>query len=349
MTNPTRPWLANLSAVAPAKAEASAKAAPAELVAALTAGRRFVVASHQRPDGDAIGSAMAMALALRAMGKDATVVADAVPPGFLQPFPGVDGIQITTSMSVSYDAAVIMECGELSRTGVSGLDRSPVVNIDHHPGNLSYGAINWIDESAAACGEMVCTLMDALGVALTPDIATHLYLAVLTDTGSFHFSHLTPWTYEVARRAVEAGADPQWIAQTHYDSSSLARVRIFGAVLHNMVIRHEGKIALLAITRKAMSDLGGTSDDLEGLINFPLTVKEIEAVAFFKEAGDHDWRVSLRSKGEVNVGAIAKLFGGGGHKNAAGCSTTGDLAAAQQRLGELMIEAVKKKGSEIRS
>jgi bifunctional oligoribonuclease and PAP phosphatase NrnA len=314
---------------------------PAELIAALQAGRRFIVASHQRPDGDAIGSAMAMALALRAMGKDATVVFDASLPVFLQPFPGVDGIQLTTTVTAPYDAAVIMECSELARTGVAGLDRSPVFNIDHHPGNTGYGAINWIDESAAACGEMVCTLIDALGVPLTRDIATHLYLAVLTDTGSFHFSHLTPWTYEVARRAVEAGADPQWIARTHYDSNSLARVRIFGAVLNDMVIQNEGKVALLAITRKAMSDLGGTSDDLEGLINFPLTVKEIEAVAFFKEAGDHDWRVSLRSKGEVDVGAIAKHFGGGGHKNAAGCSTTGDLAAVQKRFGELMVKAVQ--------
>ncbi len=313
---------------------------PAELIAAVRAGRRFVVASHQRPDGDAIGSAMAMALALRAMGKDAAVVFDAAPPAFLQPFPGVNGIQLTTSVTEPYDAALIMECSELSRTGVAGLDRSPVFNIDHHPGNTGYGVINWIDESAAACGEMVCTVIDALGVPLTRDIATHLYLAVLTDTGSFHFSHLTPWTYEVARRAVEAGADPQWIARTHYDSSSLARVRMFGAVLNDMVIQNEGKVALLAITRKAMSDLGGTSDDLEGLINFPLTVKEIQAVAFFKEAGDHDWRVSMRSKGEVNVGAIAKHFGGGGHKNAAGCSTTGDLSAVQKRFGELMVKAV---------
>ena len=312
-----------------------------DLIATIGAGRRFVVASHQRPDGDAIGSAMAMALALRAMGKQADVVADAAPPVFLQPFPLVETIRITTAVTDAYDAALIMECGDLSRTGVAGLDRSPVVNIDHHPGNTGYGAINWIDESAAACGEMVCALIDAIGVPLTRDIATHLYLAVLTDTGSFHFSHLTPRTYEVARRCVEAGADPQWIARTHYDSNSLARVRIFGAVLNDMVIHGEGQVALLAITRKAMNDLGGTSDDLEGLINFPLTVKEIDAVAFFKEVGEHDWRVSMRSKGHVDIGAIARSFGGGGHKNAAGCSATGDLATVQKRFAELLVEAVK--------
>lgn len=300
-----------------------------------------MIASHQRPDGDAIGSAMAMALALRALGKEATVVADAVPPVFLQPFPGVAGIQVTPAVTQAFDAALIMECSELARTGVTGLDRSPVVNIDHHPGNTVYGAVNWIDESAAACGEMVFTLIEALGAPLTKDAATHVYLAVLTDTGSFHFSHLSPRTYEIARRCVEAGADPQWIARTHYDSNSLARVRIFGAVMNGMVVVDDGRAALLSITRRTMAELGGTSDDLEGLINFPLTVKDIEAVAFFKEIGDHDWRVSLRSKGSVDIGAIARANGGGGHTNAAGCSARGTLEDVHKQFGALLTDAVR--------
>jgi len=316
---------------------------PADLLDVIRRGRRFVVASHQRPDGDAIGSAMAMALALRELGKDATVVTDAIPPVFLQPFPDVAGIQITPEVHDSFDAALIMECSDLTRTGVGGLDRSPVINIDHHPGNKVYGTINWIDESAAACGEMAFTLIAALGVRLTKAIATHLYLAVLTDTGSFHFSHLTPRTYEIAGRCVEAGADPQWIARTHYDSNSLSRVRIFGAVMNGMVIVDEGRVAMLAITRRTMDDLNGTSDDLEGLINFPLTVKDIEAVAFFKEIGDREWRVSLRSKGSVDIGAIARQFKGGGHTNAAGCSTSGELDAVHKQFGALLADAVAKK------
>ncbi len=316
---------------------------PADLLDVIRAGQRFVVASHQRPDGDAIGSAMAMALALRAIGKQVTVVTDAVPPVFLQPFPDVSGIDITPEVSGPFDAALIMECSELSRTGVKGLERSPVMNIDHHPGNKSYGSVNWIDESAAACGEMVFTLIHALGAPLTKDVATHIYLAVLTDTGSFHFSHLTPRTYEVALRCVEAGADPQWIARTHYDSNSLSRVRIFGAVMNGMVIAAEGRVALLSITRQTMTELGGTNDDLEGLINFPLTVKDIEAVAFFKEVGDHDWRVSLRSKGSVDIGAIARQFKGGGHTNAAGCSATGALDAVQKEFAAQLAQAVRTK------
>jgi phosphoesterase RecJ-like protein len=316
---------------------------PADLIDIIGRGRRFIVASHQRPDGDAIGSAMAMALALRALGKEATVVTDAIPPLFLQPFPDVAGIQITPEIRETFDAALIMECSELSRTGVKGLDRSPVMNIDHHPGNKGYGAINWIDQSAAACGEMAFTLIEAIKAPLTKAIATHVYLAILTDTGSFHFSHLSPRTYDVARRCVEAGADPQWIARTHYDSNSLSRVRIFGAVMNGMVIVDEGRVAMLAITRKTMEELNGTNDDLEGLINFPLTVKDIEAVAFFKEIGDRDWRVSLRSKGNVDIGAIARNFRGGGHTNAAGCSATGDLDAVHRQFGALLTDAVAKK------
>ena len=316
---------------------------PAELLDVIRKGQRFVVASHQRPDGDAIGSAMAMALALRVLGKDAIVVTDAIPPVFLQPFPGVDGIQITQEVHDTFDAALIMECSEVSRTGVRGLDRSPLMNIDHHPGNKVYGTVNWIDESAAACGEQAFTLIEAIGAPLTREIATHVYLAILTDTGSFHFSHLSPRTYEVAKRCVEAGADPQWIAQTHYDSNSLSRVRIFGAVMNGMVIVDEGRAALLSITRQAMDSLGGTNDDLEGLINFPLTVKDIEAVAFFKEVGDHDWRVSLRSKGSVDIGIIARANGGGGHTNAAGCAAKGPLDQVNRQFGQLLTEAIRNK------
>jgi len=316
---------------------------PADLVDHIKRGQKFIIASHSRPDGDAIGSAMSMALALRERGTAATVVTDGIPPLFLQPFPGVDTIQITPEVTDTFDAALIMECSEVARTGVAGLDRSPLINIDHHPGNTGYGAVNWVDESASACGEMAFTLIEALGITLTKDIATHVYLAILTDTGSFHFSHLTPRTYEIARRCVEAGADPQWIARTHYDSNSLARVRIFGAVLNSMVIVDSGRVALLSITRQTMADLQGTSDDLEGLINFPLTVKDIEAVAFFKEVGDQDWRVSLRSKGNVDTGVIARAHGGGGHTNAAGCAAKGPLEEVNKQFGELLAEAIAKK------
>jgi phosphoesterase RecJ-like protein len=313
---------------------------PDALLTALRDGRRFFVTSHQRPDGDAIGSAVAMALALESLGKEATVVMEATPPPYLQPFPRVDGIRVGTVVDEVVDAVLVMECSSLDRTGVAGLDRSPILNIDHHPGNTGYGTVNWIDEAAAACGEQAFTLIDRLGVPLTPAMATHLYLAILTDTGSFRFSHLTPRTYELAGRAVAAGADPQWIARTHYDSNSLARVRIFGAVLNGMTVHADGRVAVLAITRQMAAELGGSYDDTEGLINFPLSVKDIAAVAFFKEMGPDDWRVSLRSKGAVDTGAIARQYGGGGHLNASGCRWKGTLADGRATVAGLLAAAV---------
>jgi bifunctional oligoribonuclease and PAP phosphatase NrnA len=310
-----------------------------ELVSHIRRSQRFLLSSHQRPDGDAIGSAVGMALALREMGKSAHVVMDATPPHYLQPFPAVDGIQVAASVDETADASIIMECSSLDRTGVRGLDGSPVLNIDHHIGNTQYGQINWVDESAAACSELVFTLIESLGVPLTRDVATHIYLGLLTDTGSFHFSHITPRSFEIARRCVEAGADPQWIARTHYDSSTLARVKIFGAVLNAMRLDNTGRVALLTATRATVTGAGGSYDDTDGIINFPLTVKDIQAVAFFKDAGPGDWRVSMRSKGDVDVGAIARSYGGGGHKNAAGCSAKGELEALQETFLRLLVAA----------
>lgn len=283
---------------------------------------------------------MAAAFALRALGKQADVVFDAALPHFLSPFPGVDSIRITARVDESYDAALIMECSASDRTGVAGLDRSPIINIDHHVGNTHYGAVNWVDESAAACGELVFALVERLGAPLTREIATHIYLAILTDTGSFHFSHMTPRTFDIARRCVEAGADPQWIARTHYDSSTLGRVRIFGAVLNDMQLDPSGRVAVLTVTQAIAAAAGGTYDDTEGIINFPLTVKDIQAVAFFKEMPDGTWRVSMRSKGRVDVRAIASQFAGGGHVNAAGCSATGALRELQQAFMRLLVDSV---------
>jgi bifunctional oligoribonuclease and PAP phosphatase NrnA len=315
------------------------------LVTRLHAAHTVVVTSHEKPDGDAIGSGMAMTLALRALGKDVRMVMCDVPPAYLRPFPSVDGLWIARQVDKTFDAAVIMECSDLSRTGVTGLDRSPILNIDHHPGNARYGVVNWVDESAAACGELVYTLVQALGAPFTPDIATHVYLAILTDTGSFHFSHLSPRTFDIAARCVEAGAKPEAIARTHYDSNRMARVHLFGSVLTGMTVGESGKVALLTITPEMTAAAGGSYDDTEGLINFPLSVQEVEAVAFFKQGDTPDrWRVSLRSKGSVDVGRIASARGGGGHRNAAACSLVGDAATLKADVLQALERAVADAG-----
>jgi phosphoesterase RecJ-like protein len=303
--------------------------------------QRFVLSSHARPDGDAIGSQLAMAYALRALGKDVRLVnLDPAPPP-LRAFPGVDDIEIAKAVEGDFDAAIIMECGDLGRTGVSGLDRFFVINIDHHQGNSEYGQINWFDPGAAACGEMVFDLVQALGVPFSREIATHVYLAILTDTGSFHYSSISPRTFDICRQALEAGVDPVHVARSVYDSNNMGRLKLFGAVLSGMAIDETGQIAIVDLNPRMAREAGGTYEDTDGLINLPLTVKEIQAVIFFKEVAPDDYRVSMRSKGAIDIAAVAREYGGGGHKNAAGCSAAGPLEQLKHALVQKVRRAVE--------
>ena len=307
--------------------------------------QRFVIASHVRPDGDAVGSQMAMAHALKHLGKDVRVVSrDAAPPPLLV-FPGVSEIEIVDRVDDPGDAVIVMESGDLLRTGVSGLERGFVINIDHHVGNSMFGAINWFDVSAAACGEMVFDLVRELGVPLSHDIAVHLYVAILTDTGSFHHSNITPRTFEICRQCVEAGVNPSAVARSVFDSNNLGRLKLMGAILSRMHIDSSGRLATVSVDEELVTSCSGTYEDTEGLINLPLTVREIQAVVFFKQVGPDDWRVSMRSKGDVNINAVAKEFGGGGHKNASGCSASGSLEHLKRVFQQKITEQMDKVSS----
>lgn len=292
----------------------------------------FVVTSHVRPDGDAVGSSVAMALALRAAGKRATVVLRDALPGQYAELPEADTIVSADRIPQDDAAVVVLECGDPDRTGLAGLEGRTLINIDHHPGNTGYGAVQWFDGTAAACGEMVYDIIRGLGCELTPVIATHLYVAIVTDTGSFRYPGVSPRTFETSARLVEAGADPVSIAKQLFDGSTLGRLRLQGAVLNTLQIHGGGAVASLSVTHATIAEAGATPEDTDGLINMPLSVRPIQAVAFFKEGVPGEHRVSMRSKGAVDVGRIAREFGGGGHRNAAGCSLQGSLAEVRERI-----------------
>jgi phosphoesterase RecJ-like protein len=315
-------------------------AAVARIVEAIRVRQTFVISSHARPDGDAIGSELAMALALDQLGKQVTVVNRDPVPGPLAPFPGTDRIVVADRVDAVYDAAIVMECSTLDRTGVANLDRSFVINIDHHQGNTGYGAVNWFDAGAAACAEMVFDVIVALGVPLTREIATHLYVGILTDTGSFHYSSISPRTFDIARQLLEAGVDPTSVARTVFDSNTLGRLKLFGAVLGAIELELEGRLAVMRVDHAMTAAAGGTYEDTDGLINLPLTVKEIRATVFFKEMSAHEYRVSMRSKGAIDVAAVARQFGGGGHRNAAGCGLQASYLDARRQIVTALAPAI---------
>jgi phosphoesterase RecJ-like protein len=281
-----------------------------------------------------------MAYALRALGKEARIVNRDPPPLSLLSFPGVSDIEIAERIDDTGDAVIVMESGDLSRTGVAGLDAGFVINIDHHVGNTMYGAVNWFDVSAAACGEMVFDLVRELRVPLAYEIAVHVYVAILTDTGSFHYSNISPRTFDICRQCVEAGVSPQAVARAVFDSNSLGRLKLFGAVLSRMELDTTGQVATLTVDEELLAHCGATYEDTDGLINLPLTAKGIQAVIFFKKIGPNDWRISLRSKGSIDVNAVATQFGGGGHKNASGCSATGSLESLKMLFQQKVLEQI---------
>jgi phosphoesterase RecJ-like protein len=233
-----------------------------------------------------------------------------------------------------------MECSDLARTGVSGLDGHYIINIDHHAGNRMYGALNWFDESAAACGEMVFDLIRALGVPLSREIATHIYLAILTDTGSFHHSNITPRTFDICRQTVEAGVNPAAMARRVFDSNSFGKLKLIGALLDAMELVDNGRLAVLYMDDQMLEACGCTHNDTEGVINLPLTAREIQAVVFFKVSATGAVRVSMRSKYDVDVRLVANAFGGGGHKNAAGFTVDGPLEQVKPAIIERLVHAI---------
>lgn len=295
-------------------------------------GRRqsFILTSHARPDGDAVGSALACAQILRTMGKKASVVLSDGVPGIYGPLPFADTVLRDTEQVPEAEAAIILECDSVQRTRLAGLERHFLINIDHHATARPFGDVNWIDPDACATAEMIFRLAHEANVKISPEVATCLYTAVLTDTGSFCFHGTTERTFALAQELVRCGADPVRIAHNVYFSTQLSKMRLLGAALNGL--QREGSLAWMHVDRGTMERCLASDEDCEGLVNYALAIQGIEVALFFREQADGMFRVSLRSKGLVNVAAVAEALGGGGHECASGCAVEGPLPVAIERL-----------------
>ena len=295
-------------------------------------GRRdhFVLTSHARPDGDAIGSVLGCAEILRSMGKQAEVVLPHGVPVIYRPLPFADRVVQSSQVNGKYEAAILLECDSVQRSALHGLEGHFLINIDHHKSGRPFADLNWIDPNACATAEMIYRLGRAANVTITQEIATCLYTAVLTDTGSFCYGGTSERTFALAQELVHCGADPVQIAQNVYFRRPASKVRLMGVALSGLHI--EGNLAWISVTREEMDRCGASDEDCEGLVNYALTVDGVEVALFFRETQDQRWRVSLRSKGAANVSMVAEHFGGGGHVCASGCSLDGPLSVAVERV-----------------
>ncbi len=309
---------------------------PSQISALVARKDRFAICSHSSPDGDSIGSQLGLALGLQHLGKTAHIYsADPVPHSYSWLRSSTD-IRVEKHIGPEYDALIVLECNGLARTGLAETSGLLTINVDHHPGCPEWADLNWIDPRAAAVGLLVEELLQELDVEISEEIATCLYVAVLTDTGSFQYSNTSASTLEAAARLVRCGASPIRISQNIYRRHPASKLRLLSRALDMMKIGSEGKLAWIALRQTDFVDTGADFDESEGLIDFPLSLAGVRIACLFRETEAGSVKVSLRSKGADDVGAFARSLSGGGHRNAAGFLVSGTLDDVETRIvGEL--------------
>ena len=301
---------------------------------------RFGITTHIKPDGDGVGSSLGLCWLLRSLGKSAEVIVRGdIPPSY-RSLPGADAIRDVETLDGDYDAVFVIECSDLERPGIKGLDRQFTVNIDHHATSAHFGTINWIDSTASAVGEMIYNLCKAIGGRVTREIAECVYMALVTDTGSFHFSNTTERTLKVASELIKAGAKPARISEAVYNNYPWSRIELMRQVLATVKRDESGQIATLRQTLAMRKEADAVDGDNNGFVNIPLAARDVLAVIYMREVGPDEYRVSLRSKGDINVARVAEKFGGGGHRNAAGLRIVGNWDEKEQELVAAVKEAV---------
>ncbi|MCJ7753709.1 MAG: bifunctional oligoribonuclease/PAP phosphatase NrnA [Thermoanaerobaculales bacterium] len=317
---------------------------PAEAVRKLKEAYRVLITCHRNPDGDALGSELALAEMARRLGVQTVIVNRDRTPANLGNLAGADDISVADELPEdfpsAYDLVITVECPGLDRTGFEGLTQVPILNIDHHPANPAYGVVNFLDEESPAVGEMVWLMYGEAGLVPTAEAATNLFVALSTDTGDFRYSNATSRAFRAAAEMVDVGARPAQVANWVHNHRSLASVRLLGEALGSLKIRCNGKLAVISADRGAFERAGAGPEDTEEIVNIPRSIAGVEAVAYFKQWEDGVVRVSLRSRGDVNVRAVAETFGGGGHVNAAGCAIQGELSQVEQDVASAVAAAL---------
>lgn len=322
----------------------SPEAGAAAVAQRIREGSNFLITSHRNPDGDALGSGIALQGLLRKMGKSARVV---VRDGFGKPLyniPGAHEVTISDTLPAdypeAYDAVFTMECPEVERTGYPVLP-GPVVNIDHHLGNEMYGEINYLDVEAPSVGEMILQLNRAhLKLPLERDVAIAMYVSLATDTGFFRYHNTTLRTFEAAAELVRAGVVPGDVSLWINESVPRGAIKLLGLCLTTLQLHSGGKIATTELPKRFFMEAEATAEDTEGIVNYGRNIEGVLVSALLKEGDAATTRVSLRAKPGIDVQQIAAMFGGGGHAAASGCTIPLPMNEAKERLLGLLAEIV---------
>lgn len=311
-----------------------------ELKKLIEENKDFLIVSHINPEGDAIGSSIALALGLKKKGKSVYILNKDPIPDILKFLPYSKLISQKIP-SREFDVMFIVDCASLERTGLKGLKAKTTVVIDHHliQNSKFKTQIRLIDTKASAVGEIIYKLLNFLNAPLDKKIATNLYTSICTDTGGFRFSNTNFKALKIASELVKAGAEPWKIAKEVYENLSFNQLRLLGMSLSNL--KKKDRIAWVTVTQDMFKDTRTSIEDTENIVNYPKMIKGIEVAVLFREDGKNSYKISLRSKGRVNVAEIARILGGGGHANAAGCTLNGSLEEVKRKVFKVAKNAIK--------
>ena len=299
-----------------------------EIAAVLAQGRRFLIMTHKDPDGDGIGSMLALGRSLSKAGKEAVLMTQEPVSPPLNLLKGAQNIRESLPSGGGFDAAVVLDCAERSRLGkfTGELARNRVViNIDHHVTNESFGDLNLVHPESSSTGELVFRLIESAGLPMDPEIAGNLFAAVQTDTGSFRYSNTTPEAMRTAADLMELGADPWEISTTVMDSHSLPRLRLLEMALGTVELHHGGEISTMVLSERMFRETGTLLSDSERFVEYPRFILGVELGVLIRQTGKNDCKISLRSNRWLDVASLASRFGGGGHARAAGFEAHGSL------------------------
>jgi len=301
--------------------------------------RTFLITSHVRPDGDAIGSELALCSVLRGLGKEALIYNQDQTPDNYRFLPGSGDIVQNLRDPGKYDVVFVLDCSDLERVGapaatIGSMPR--IINIDHHVSNGGFCEVVYIDREASSTGELIYRLIRHMGAPITKDVAHNLYAAIMTDTGGFCYRNTKNETLYAAGNLVENGADPQWLSENIYDNGPWERIRLLTKALETLTLDMDGRVGSIVVSQASLAVTGAKSEHVEGFVDISRTIKGVLVSILYLELEENYYKLSFRSKGQTNVEQVARHFGGGGHTNAAACKVKGTLAEVKQQVVDVL-------------
>lgn len=307
-----------------------------EIIEVIKAHTKFLLTGHVNPDGDSIGCQLALAEALEQLGKEVSLQSADPVPAMYRRLPGASRVRRVAEIEGEFDVVILLECPTNERSGFHSIPADIVVNIDHHPDNQHQADVNWVNEKASAAGVLVYSLVLELGCEITGSMAENLFVAILTDTGSFTFSNTTANALDIAAELMRKGVDPEAVARKVYRSYPPEKLDLIGTLLSGMQRYFDGAVTVMTLGKEEIEKRGYAKEIFEDVVNMPLMASTVKVSILGREDKPGEWRFSMRSKGDVDIGALARKFGGGGHRNAAGFRKQGQLEEiVEETLKEL--------------